>query len=178
MGDGPWNEEPEMLQLFSSTPNNPRQYTGGDTEYIHYKNVTEKDGSGHTTFPPSQSPTMMTMMLGGSERPTPYPSMNGGSWTREPSSRSPTKLPETTFRDDDDEYEYEYEYDDDDERTKRPTKKPTKKLTREPTLEPTEEPTPDPSPKPSKKPTKLPTREPVSSNTVVEWRLDCVHVVC
>jgi hypothetical protein len=76
MGDGPWNEEPEMLQLFSSTPNNPRQYTGGDTEYIHYKNVTEKDGSGHTTFPPSQSPTMMTMMLGGSERPTPYPSMN------------------------------------------------------------------------------------------------------
>jgi hypothetical protein len=172
MGDGPWNDGGDndngMLQLFSSTPNNPRQYTGGDTEYIHYKNVSEKDGYGHTTFPPSQSPTMLTMMLGGgTDKPTPYPS-NGGEWTREPSSRSPTKLPETTVRDDDDD-DYEYEYDDDEEKTKRPTKKPSRKPTRDPTLEPTLEPTPDPSPKPSRRPTKLPTREPVSIYLFLDW---------
>jgi hypothetical protein len=152
MGDGPWNEG-NTLQLFSSTPNNPRQYMALDTEFIHWKNVSEQDAYGSTTFPPTESPTQMQMLYGG-ERPTPHPTeAYGGEWSREPSSRSPTKLPETSFRDDDD---YEYE---DDDGTRRPTKKPTQKPTRDPTREPTNE------------PTKEPTREPVSRNKI------CVYVL-
>lgn len=135
MGDGPWNEEYDMLQLFSSTPNNPRQYTGPDTEFLHWKFVEEQDAYGATTFPPTESPTQMQMFFAG--RPTPMPSEGyGGAWTREPSSRFPTKLPETSFRDDDD----RYNDDDDEENTRKPTKKPTKKPKREPTKEPTKEP--------------------------------------
>ena len=138
MGDGPWNEN-NMLQLFSSTPGNPRQYTGPDTEFLHYKNVTEKDGYGSSTFPPTDAPTKLRMFFGGETPvPTPMPSdAYGGAWTAEPSSRSPTKF-QTEIRDDDDDYE------DDDEDTKRPTKKPTKKPTKRPSKEPTSEPTNEP----------------------------------
>lgn len=124
MGDGPWNEG-NMLQLFSSTPGNPRQYTGSDTEFIHYKNVTEKDGYGSTTFPPTESPTQMQLMSGG-ELPTLIPTEGyGGAWTREPVNRFPTKF---------------YDDDDDVEETHKPSKKPSKEPTHEPTKEPTSRP--------------------------------------
>ncbi len=53
VGAGPWKE---FDFEFTSSPFKPRQYTGTGTEFIHYKNATEQDAAGETTFPPSKSP--------------------------------------------------------------------------------------------------------------------------
>ena len=85
---GPWAQE-NTLQLFSSTPLNPRQYAAGDdTEFLHLKNVTEQDAYGSTTFPPTEAPTGMVGFSGGF-RPTEMPTMGGGGGN----SRVPTRRP-------------------------------------------------------------------------------------
>jgi hypothetical protein len=92
MGEGPWSEF-NTLQLFSSTPNNPRQYAGVDTEFVHYKNASEQNMFGESTFPPTDAPTELKMFSGGF-RPTAYPTeAGGGAWTNQPASRVPTKRP-------------------------------------------------------------------------------------
>lgn len=44
------------MEVYSSDPFNPRQFTGDDTAFLHLKNATEQDAEGETTFPPTGSP--------------------------------------------------------------------------------------------------------------------------
>lgn len=118
-------------ELFSSSPFNPRQYTATGTAFIHYKNATEKDADGETTFPPSKSPIAQ---YSGWFSPTESP------------SRAPTKYPVTI---------------DTDGRSSHPIIDSTPDPSRKPVLNPsTYYPTKEPSNKPSKMPTKEPSSDP------------------
>lgn len=74
---------------FTSSPFTPREYTGTGTAFVHYKNATEKDADGETTFPPSKSP--ITQQYTGWFSPTDSPSRMPLSSLSSPSE--PTKGP-------------------------------------------------------------------------------------
>ncbi len=118
---GPWAHYQDYMTMYSSTPFNPRVYTGEDTEFLHYKDPTEQDEDGTTTFPPTRSPTgqpiqQNTNIGPGTAKPTEHP-------TRFPTSL-PVTLEPTRFGE-----------------TRHPTKEPTRFPTKFPTREPTKFPT-------------------------------------
>jgi hypothetical protein len=115
--EGPWADYNEYMTLYSSTPFNPRHYTGDDTEYLHLKEAMEQDEDGTTTFPPTRKPIQQNIG-GNSGKPTAHPTRLP---TRLPVTLEPTELGETRHP------------------TREPTREPTKFPTREPTKFPTRE---------------------------------------
>ena len=143
----------------------PRQFSSAmdGTAFLHYKDPTEKDGEGSTTFPPTRSPIVVTTTtttdspivtktgwfqptLSPSRVPTKHPvtfEPTGLGETRHPTqfpTPNPTKEPTPNP-------------------SGLPTKEPTKEPTKLPTKEPTRNPTKFPTPNPSKGPTKEPTKD-------------------
>ena len=115
--EGPWADFNNYMTLYTSTVFNPRQYAGTDTEFIHYKDPTEQDGYGETTFPPTRKP-IEQYTGGNTESPTAHP------------TRFPTQLPVTLEP---------TEFGETRHPTPEPTKLPTKFPTKEPTKFPTRE---------------------------------------
>ena len=131
--EGPWADYTDFMTLYSSTRFNPRQYAGDDTEFLHYKDPTEQDEGGTTTFPPTRKPIQLNSG-GNTENPTPLPTrlttqLPVTSTTRLP-TRLPTQLPVTLEP---------TEFGETRHPTKLPTRFPTKLPTREPSKFPTRE---------------------------------------
>ena len=117
---GPWADFNAMM-MYSSTPLNPRQYAGDDTEFLHYKDPQEQDEGGTTTFPPTRTPTKKPIQQnsgGSTENPTPLPTKFP---TQIPVTLEPTEFGGTRHP------------------TKLPTRQPTKLPTRMPSKLPTRE---------------------------------------
>ena len=118
--EGPWADYNAMM-MYSSTPLNPRQYAGDDTEFLHWKDPKEQDEGGTTTFPPTRTPTKKPIQqnyVGSTEKPTALPTKFP---TQLPVTLEPTEFGETRHP------------------TKMPTRHPTKLPTRMPSKLPTRE---------------------------------------
>ena len=116
--EGPWGDYSQYMTLYSSTPFNPRQYSGEDTEFLHYKDPTEQDKDGTTTFPPTNKPIQQNTWDVNAGKPSADPTEFPTSF---PVTLEPTKEGETRHP------------------TREPTRRPTKLPTREPTKFPTKE---------------------------------------
>ena len=137
--------------LFSSTPLNPRRFTGTGTVFLHFKDATEKDGEGSTTFPPTRSP--LKMFSGWFEptgAPTDAPTDERRRGWFEPTD-APTDAPTEGAVG---------WFDPTGAPTRGPTRLPTRPPTRGPTREPTRGPTRGPTREPTRGPMRGPTREP------------------
>ncbi|KAK1748815.1 chitinase [Skeletonema marinoi] len=147
--EGPWADYTDFMTLYSSTPFNPRQYAGDDTEFLHYKDPQSRMRV-ITYEIPTQLPVLGAHEFGETRHPTKLPTRFPTKLpTREPSkfpTREPTKDPSRRP-------------------TPNPSRFPTKFPTREPTRDPTREPTRDPSRRPSRNPSRLPTRLPTREPT-------------
>lgn len=128
-------------EFFSSNPFMPREYVGTGTAFIHFKNATEQDAEGETTFPPSKSPMAQ---YSGWFTPTEYP------------SRVPTKYP-ATLKVDDTHHPSEKLTPDP---SRKSTQNPNSFSANVPSLKPSKMPTKGPTKRPSRKPTGGPTKEP------------------